>query len=136
MFLLSCKTQVEPDIVVADHIQQVREAPIVIEAAFVRRLHEPTVFSHEQSCQIHCFIRMIRCSVCLETIDSNVAWLVQVPAWFSPKWLDMTIIATGLAAEQLIATSGGGFVKIDASLWRRRGYRQLIKMERRQEFGD
>ena len=100
MFLMRRQPKVEMRVVVINYIEQRREPAVVIEAAFVRRLHEQTVFSHEQPGEIHCLIDVVRGMVGFETIDSDVAWLVQVPAWFSPKWLDMTVIATSLAAEE------------------------------------
>src|SRR5215475_14072925 len=90
--LLRSQSQTKPGVVVIDHIQQSRKSSVVIEAAFVRRLHEQAVLADEEAGEVHCFVNTIRSAVGLKTIDANLGRRVQVPTRLSPKWLDMTVV--------------------------------------------
>jgi hypothetical protein len=84
VLLRGVEAQLEEDVVVIDDIAERRESSVVKVAALVRRLHEETVFAHEEPGEVHRLVRMIRRAIGLEAVDADLGWLVQIPAGVRP----------------------------------------------------
>src|SRR5215208_3964641 len=110
------------------YIQQRLESSIVVVPPLVCGVHEQTIFADENACQVHRLINTVGRSVRLETIDADFRRRVQVPTRFSPKRLNVAVVALCFSAEELVSTFGGRNVKVYARLRRRGRNRKLIEM--------
>src|SRR5262245_22161471 len=112
--LLVLQAKLEARVVAADDVEQRGEAPIVVEAALVFRLHEQASLAHEDARQIHGLVGASRGSVGLEAVDLQLRRRVLIPAGFGPQRLVMAAIAVRLATEQGVSALRGVGVEVDA----------------------
>ena len=73
-------------------------------------------------------IAVIRGAIRLKAVDADFTGRVKVPARVAPKRLNVTVIAFGFAAEELIAASCCGWIEAPGGRLGRR-YCQLIELK-------
>src|SRR5689334_18130903 len=100
----------------------------MIVTSLVGGIHKQTILTHENAGQIHCLVNTIRSSISLKTIDADLRWRVQVPAWFRPQWLDMAVVAFRFSAKQLISTFRGRNIEVHSGFGRGSGNSELIEV--------
>ena len=123
--LSASQSQIHARVVVIDDRVQVSEAAVVIEATFkVGR----------NGSDRRCAIAHIGAAISLEAVNANFAGLMKVPAGVAPQRLDVTAVASGLAAEERVSAGSSGFVEFHR--WIRRGNRELIELQSGELWGD
>jgi len=119
MFLAGRQSEMEACVVVVDDGSESGEATIVEEAAL--RVRKDRADRRRA-------IPPVRRSIRLKRVDADLGRRVQVPARFGPDWFDMTVVAAGFAAEQLIAPLGRCRIEAAGARLRRRN-RELIELQ-------
>src|ERR1043165_5649959 len=99
---------------------------------FVGPAHEQTILPHEDPCEVHRLVDTVRRSISLETIDADLGRRVEIPTGLRPQRLDVTVVTSGLAAEEFITPSRRCGIEVDSRIRRGRRNRKFIEMKRRQ----
>src|SRR5512147_80016 len=99
-------------IVMVDNVAQSLEAPIMVEASLVCRIHEQPFFTNEDACQVHRLVYIVGSPVRLEAVNANICGWMQIPSRLGPQRLHMAIAAFRFAVEQLVPTRCGSLVKV------------------------
>src|SRR5207237_4731604 len=94
VFLLLSQVQFLEAVVVVDHVEQCREAPVVV---------EPALHVREQSAQGGRAISLVRRAVRLELIYANLRGLVRVPPRLGEERRDVALRAGGFPTEERFA---------------------------------
>ncbi len=105
-----------------DHVEQGREAPVVVEAALRVR---------PQASERRSAIAAIGSAVRLDVVDSDLRRRVQVPAGLGSDGLDVTLVALRLPGEKRVAVSRSRDVETAARRRRRRN-RELVEVQVRE----
>src|SRR2546423_1500370 len=120
ILLLLGQIQFLEAVVVVDHVEQCRKAPVVI---------EPALHVREQSAQGGRAISFVRRTVRLELVYANLRGLVRVPPRLGEERRDVTLRAGGFPTEERFAAGGCRAVET-ARGRRRRGDSELIELQR------
>src|SRR5262249_40090537 len=101
-FLDRREIQIETGVVVVDDRRQRWKTTIVV---------EPSLHMREQRANRRCAIAEIRRAVGLKRVNAHLIRLVEVPAGIGPQRFDVTVVASRLAAEQFVSSSGRGLIE-------------------------
>src|SRR2546422_10179640 len=107
-------------IIAVDDVEKRFESAVVIEAAFVFRLHKQPAFAHEYRGQVHGLVFSIGRAISLETVNTHLSGSVIVPAWLGPERFGMAAIAIRFSTEERITSVRCHRIKINSRtrFWR------------------
>src|SRR5262249_49786986 len=116
------QVQAEYAVVVLDHVEQRREAPVVVEAALLVR---PEALERRRA------VALVWRALRLEVVDPDLFGGVHVPTGLRVERRHVAARAVRAAPEQLLAARGGRTIEA-AARGPRRGERQLVEVKRRE----